>query len=287
MSATETAGPAVDGPAVDGPAVDGPVAVTLPCAVHGVCPTPGACCAQPALVLQGVSAGYGRRGAIVHDPDLEVPEGACYAILGPSGCGKTTLLRLVLGMLDPRSGTIDRPALRQRGRTGEIGYIPQNLGLVRHQTVLQNVLLGALSRLPWYRSVFGRFPADELRSAEEALDAVGLGGRGDERIHTLSGGERRRVAIARAILQRPRILLADEFLAELDTQTAQEIVALLQSLRRRYDLTIVFVEHNVETACSIADRVVVLVSGRKVVELVPSDASTATIRELFRASKVA
>jgi phosphonate transport system ATP-binding protein len=259
------------------------------CPAGGVCPTPDAC-ATPALVLHGVSAGYGGDRAIVHDVDLAIPEGGCWAILGPSGCGKTTLLRVVLGMLRPVRGHIERPTLRQRGRvcrTGEIGYIPQNLGLVRHLSARDNVLLGALSRIAWWRSVSGRFPAAELAAADAALAAVGLGGRGTEKVQTLSGGERRRVAIARAIVQRPRILLADEFLAELDAHTSQEIVELLQALRRSHNLTIIFVDHDVEAACRIADRVVVLCRGRKVAELDPAATTTASIRELFRAPLVA
>jgi phosphonate transport system ATP-binding protein len=244
--------------------------------------------APPALVLRDVTAGYTRSHPIVRNFDMCVPEGGCWAILGPSGCGKTTLLRLVLGSLRPDSGQIERPGVDGGGhRSGEIGYIPQNLGLVRHLTVRENVLLGALSRLPWWRSFAGRFPACELLEADDALAAVGLMGRGDEFVHALSGGERRRVAIARAIVQRPRLLLADEFLAELDGDTAQEIVDLLQELRRTYKLTIVFVDHDVEKACSIADRVVVLVKGEKVGELNPADTTTSQIREMFRANRVA
>jgi phosphonate transport system ATP-binding protein len=263
-------------------------AASHPCPAGGCCPTPTRC-AAPALVMHGVSAGYERRHAIVHDLDLEIPEGECWAILGPSGCGKTTLLRVVLGMLRPARGHIARPTLagRRGARDGEIGYIPQNLGLVRHLSVRHNVLLGALSRMPWWRSLFGRFPAAELARADEALADVGLAGRGDERAHTLSGGERRRVAIARAIVQRPRLLLADEFLAELDANTAHEIIDLLQTLRRTHGFTIVFVDHDVETACRIADRVVVLCRGRKVAELDPAATSTDAIRELFRAPLVA
>jgi phosphonate transport system ATP-binding protein len=243
---------------------------------------------KPALVLRDVTAGYTRSRPIVRNLDLCVPEGDCWAILGPSGCGKTTLLRIVLGLLEPESGEVERPCMAVPGhRSGEIGYIPQNLGLVRHLTVRENVLLGALSRLPWWRSFAGRFPACELLEAEDALEAVGLGGRGGEYVHALSGGERRRVAIARAIVQRPRLLLADEFLAELDGHTAAEIMELLQRLRRTYGLTIIFVDHDVEKACSMADRVVVMVGGEKVGELDPAESSSGQIRALFRAPRVA
>lgn len=251
------------------------------------CDLPGCepgCCDAPALILREIVAGYGSDGAVLKGIDLTVPEGACWGILGPSGGGKTTLLRVVLGVLRPDSGSVERPlavGLNGGGR-GAIGYIPQNLGLVRNLTVRANVLLGALSRVAWWRSITGRFPRAEAERAEEALASVGLAGRGDDRIETLSGGERRRVAIARALLQRPRLLLADEFLAELDALTAQEVMNLIQELRRTTGMTILFVDHNVEAACSMAERVVVLVHGRKVCELDPARVEPARIRDLFR-----
>lgn len=245
--------------------------------------------APPALVLEGVTAGYGRQPPILHDLDLILPQGESWAILGPSGGGKTTLLRVVLGLLEPRRGKVLRPCATGRGPTGSgsIGYIPQNLGLVRNLTVRENVLLGALSRLPRWRSLLGVFPKEEVERAEEAIAAVGLDGRGDDRVETLSGGQRRRVAIARALVQRPRLLLADEFLAELDRVTAREVIALLRDLRETTGMTILFVDHDVETACRIADRVAVLVAGRKVCELEPGEKTAALVCDLYRTPQVA
>jgi phosphonate transport system ATP-binding protein len=144
------------------------------------------------------------------------------------------------------------------------------------------VLLGALGRLSFGQTLTGRFPGSEQRQADRALERVGLGGRGHERIEDLSGGERRRVAIARALLQRPRLLLADEFLAELDRVTAAEIISLLRRVREETAMTLLCVEHNIETAMRIADRLVVLVDGRNVRELDPATASPAEVAELFR-----
>jgi len=243
--------------------------------------------APPALILEGVNAGYGRK-TVLRDVDLTVPQGASWAVLGPSGGGKTTLLKIVLGQLAPRSGRVERPCLD--GLNGEsrsaIGYIPQNLGLVRNLTVRENVLLGALGRLRGWRSLLGFFPAAEVDAAEAALESVGLGGRGGDRIEILSGGQRRRVAIARALLQRPRLLLADEFLAELDPVTTREIVDLLTELRRATGVTILFVDHDVETAVRIADRIMVLVDGRKVCEVDPSEANAPLLCDLFRVPRL-
>jgi phosphonate transport system ATP-binding protein len=242
--------------------------------VNSIPQTPGS-----ALAAEGVTVSYCQGKPILEDVDVAVPEGACYAIVGPSGSGKTTLLRAFLGLLAPTAGSV---SCQREGRRPTIGYIPQNLGLVRNRTVLDNVLLGAIKRIAWWRSLTGTFPATEVIEAEQALRWVGLGGRGDEAIESLSGGERRRVAIARALVQRPDILLADEFLAELDKNTAKEIEALLRSLREKTGVTIVFVEHDIETACRIADRVVVLVKGKKVAELAAAQADPARILELFQ-----
>ncbi len=238
-----------------------------------------------ALVLRGVTAGYRRGRPILRDLDLAVPRGECWAVLGPSGSGKTTLIRVILGVLRPERGTVRLQPGEPNGtgRAGGIGYIPQNLGLVRHRSVRENVLLGCLDRLGSWRALTGRFPEAEAEAADEALRRVGLGGRGGERIERLSGGERRRVAVARALLQRPRLLLADEFLAEVDRVAAAEIVALLRQLRRDTGMTLLFVDHDVENACRIADRVVVLAGGRKVRELSAGEVDPSRVGELFRA----
>ncbi len=240
-----------------------------------------------ALVMRGVFAGYERRRPVVHGMDLDVARGSCCALVGPSGCGKTTLLRVILGSLTPQKGLVDRPCLAglNGGRKCAIGYIPQNLGLVRNLTARENVLLGALGRTRFWRSMLGRFSAADRRRADEALDAVGLGGRGDERIERLSGGERRRVVIARALLQRPRLLLADEFLAEVDRGAADEIIEILQDVRHRTGMTIVFVDHDLETACRIADRVVVMAEGSKLGEFSGNDRSAARVNELLRSRR--
>lgn len=208
--------------------------------------------------------------------------------MGPSGGGKTTLLRVIAGLLPATRGTVRRPVLEggeggPRAPEHRVGYIPQFLGLVRNRTAVENVLLGALGRLGPWRSLAGRFPPGERAAAWEALRRVGMGERGDERVETLSGGERRRVAIARALLQRPRLLLADEFLAEVDRVTAQGIARLLQDLRRDTGMTVIFVDHDLDAACRIADRVLVLARGRVVDELDAATATASRLGDLFRA----
>lgn len=229
----------------------------------------------PAIVLQDVCAGYPTAPAVLCGVDLTVPRGACVAVIGPSGGGKTTLLRTIAGLVPVTRGKV------WCASRGPIGYIPQNLGLVRNRTVEHNVLLGALPRMGTLGSLTGRFPAHERQAAHDALAHVGLAGRGGERIETLSGGERRRVAVARALLQRPEVLLADEFLAEVDRLTAESIIRLLAGLRRQWGLTLVIVDHDVELVRRLADSVAVLVDGRLTRECAPEAVSADGLAQMF------
>lgn len=222
-----------------------------------------------------LTAGYGKAPATVRDVSLEVAEGECVLIVGPSGSGKSTLLRVLAGLLEPRAGAVRRAP-------GSLGYIPQRLGLVRHATARANVLLGAVARLTGWRRLFGSFPAAERDAADQALAAVGLAGRGDVPVEALSGGERRRVVLARALLQRPRVLLADEFLAEVDHVTAEDLVRLLDRLRRDTGMTLLVVDHDVTQTAPLADRVAVMVGGRVVDVVPPGVVTPENLRTLFQ-----
>lgn len=240
---------------------------------------------ETAVALEGVTVGYEAGKPILHNLDLQIERGACVAVVGPSGSGKTTLLRVVLGLLRPSVGRVVRrgPAAAETGREQpmSIGYIPQNLGLVRHASVRHNVLLGALNRMPWWRALWSGFRPEDVRAADEALAWVGLGGRGDEPVTQLSGGEQRRVAVARALLQQPDLLVADEFLAELDAVNASQMIRLIRDLREQTGLTMLFVDHDLDMACELADRVVVLSEGRKSAELEAEQACPISVRSLF------
>lgn len=210
--------------------------------------------------------------------------GECVLLVGPNGSGKSTLLRLLAGLLEPRAGTVSRPDART---PGALGYIPQRLGLVRHATARANVLLGAVPRLAGWRRLIGTFPEAERTAAEAALAAVGLEGRGGDLVEAMSGGERRRVALARAVLQRPRVLLADEFLAEVDHVTAEDLVDLLGRMRRETGMTMVVADHDVVQTARFADRVVVVVRGRVVDTVMPPAVTPERLRSLFRVGSAA
>ncbi|CAI9831313.1 Phosphonates import ATP-binding protein PhnC [Nitrosopumilaceae archaeon] len=225
------------------------------------------------IQMNDVWATYGS-GHALRGVSASIESGSNYAIVGRSGSGKSTLLRLMNGMLAPERGAVrvgydvpDARGRRFRRTLRTIGYIPQNLGLVKNTTVLRNVLLGALPRLGAVQSALGRFPEGEVAEAERVLASVGLGGMGHRKAHALSGGERRRVAIARALMQHPTILLADEIVSELDPGTAREIMGLVSEAQRRTGLTAVMVHHDVSLALEYASRVAVISEGKKVLEI--------------------
>jgi phosphonate transport system ATP-binding protein len=240
--------------------------------------------APAAVRMEGVWAGYPAGPPALRGVSLEVARGERRVVVGPSGSGKSTLLKVLAGLIRPSAGQVRvmgaRAGEHRRG-AAQVGYVPQNVGLVATATVLQNVMLGALARTSAIRSALGAFPRDEYDNAAEALDSTGLAHLSGRRAHELSGGERRRLAVARALVQRPDLLLADEFLSELDDLTAERVLGALDSARRRLGMTIVMVEHNLRVACDFADRVTVLGAGEVVADAPSSELDPTILRGLL------
>lgn len=206
--------------------------------------------------------------------NLSIDRGTNYAIVGKSGSGKSTLLKLMNGMMIPSKGTIkidyQTPNINDKKfkkMMHQIGYIPQNLGLIKNISVLENTLIGALPRLSKIQSFFKNFPEEEIQEAKKILKLVGLSGKEDRKAYMLSGGEKRRVAIARAFMQKPKILLADEIVSELDHQTAREIMNLISEAQKRMNLTAIMVHHDMQLALEYANRVAVIKEGEKILEI--------------------
>ena len=207
------------------------------------------------LSTRGLSVGYG--SALVSDIDLDIFPGDIIGIIGTSGIGKTTILRTLAGLVPPFEGTI-KQTLVQRG---ELGYIPQRLGLVRHASVEHNVALGARStaRKPPEGVSVRRW---KTTITHEAIKAMGLTEKTREPVRRLSGGQQRRTATARTLAQRPRIILADEFLSELDAENVEMVFGAIHRLVEENDAALVVVEHNVERALQYCTRVLLVEGGR-------------------------
>lgn len=202
--------------------------------------------------LEGVSRTY-RKGKekveVLHQLDLEIPEGDFVAIMGPSGSGKTTLLNLLGGLDRPTAGSVrvgDKTlssmsnSQLSRWRSTNVGFIFQFYNLLPVLTAQKNV------ELPLLLTSFNG--GERARRAKIALDIVGLGDRAKHYPRELSGGQEQRVAIARAIVSDPALLLCDEPTGDLDRDTADEILKLLQTLNREHNKTIVMVTHDSQAA---------------------------------------
>jgi ABC-type phosphate/phosphonate transport system ATPase subunit len=201
------------------------------------------------LVLSNLSIGYNK--PLVSKISKEIYAGETIAILGPSGIGKTTLLRTIAGLLRPLSGDISHDLPKRGG----IGYIPQKLGLIRHSSVRSNIALGALARRSKWLTAF--FPLNRtLRNdVEEAMKSLNIDDLANNPVRILSGGQQRRVAIARTLIQKPQLILADEFLGELDSENVKSIVEATKKIVKDLGATLLMVEHNEERALQMADRV--------------------------------
>ena len=224
--------------------------------------------------MNDISASYDSKNYVLKDIRMSIDRGSNYAIVGQSGSGKSTLLRLINGMMNPSKGKImvdyqtpNTSDKKFKSLMHKIGYIPQNLGLIKNSTVLENILIGALPRVGGFNSFFKRFSDLEIDNAKKILKQVGLQGKAERKVYMLSGGEKRRVAIARALVQKPEIILADEIVSELDHVTAREIMDVLAEAQATMNLTAIMVHHDLQLALEYADRVAVIKEGEKILEI--------------------
>jgi ABC-type Fe3+/spermidine/putrescine transport system ATPase subunit len=206
--------------------------------------------------IEGLRKQYG--GRIVLEIDaLEIGDGEFFSLLGPSGCGKTTTLRCVAGLVDPESGRIaldGRDVTRIPTYRRNLGMVFQGFALFPHLTVAENVAFGLRERGGPRTAVAAR--------VAEALQLVALSGYEARLPHQLSGGEQQRVAMARAVVYRPDVLLLDEPLSSLDVKLRLAMRAELKRLQRTLGITTVFVTHDQQEALAVSDRIAVMRAGR-------------------------
>jgi zinc/manganese transport system ATP-binding protein len=212
------------------------------------------------LELDGIGVRLGGR-QVLSDVTFSLRKGEFTGIIGPNGAGKTTLLRVILGLLEPSGGRVifdGQP--RHNKDKASIGYVPQKLVIdpdmpLRARDV---VSLG----LDGHKLGFG-FPSRQRRGlVDAALDDVGATAYADARVGELSGGEQQRVLIAHALISRPKLLLLDEPLANLDLRSEQEIVALLGKLAREQEIAVLLSAHDMNPLLGVMDRIVYVANGR-------------------------
>lgn len=219
--------------------------------------------------------------------DLSISEGEFVVLLGPSGSGKTTFIRTINGIVKPDRGTIsiideekfltDGESLRK-----QMGVVFQDFNLVENLSCINNVLSGLLfSSNRWLSSLYF-FSKKQKLQALECLEQVGILDKAYARVSTLSGGQKQRVGIARAIVKKPKLLLADEPVASLDPVITHDIMFLLRDLSKKFGITVVCSLHQVDLALEFADRIVGLSEGRIMINATPADIRIDEIQAMYK-----
>ena len=208
------------------------------------------------ISIRGVSKNFGAVHA-VDDVDLEIQRGEFFSLLGPSGCGKTTLLRILAGLEMPSEGEIyidDQPMSAIPAYRRPVNMVFQNYAIFPHLDVRGNIAFGLRKS--------GLSKPEINAKVEEMLDLIKLPGYAGRGATELSGGERQRIALARALIKRPKVLLLDEPLGALDKKLREQMQLELRDLQKSVGITFVFVTHDQEEALTMSDRIAVMSKGR-------------------------
>lgn len=246
-----------------------------------------------ALEIKGLVKEYRRGQPVLKGINLNIEGSGVTAIIGPSGTGKSTLLRCINRLIDPTQGSIwltahgrrtDLSTLRGsalRASRRQIGMVFQEYNLVERLTVMENLLTGRLGYVSAWDAWRRKFPTSDIESAFALLDTVGLSDFANQRADALSGGQRQRVGIARALMQRPQVLLADEPTSSLDPKTSVEIMSLLREQGRLQGIPVIVNIHDVELARRYADRLVGMSGGNVVYDGDAAGLSDTMLKQIY------
>ena len=241
------------------------------------------------LRIQGLTKAYKPGIPVLKGIDLDFAGQGMTAIIGPSGTGKSTLVRVINRLVDPTEGAIlfkgedlakvEGRRLREARR--RIGMVFQEYNLVERLTVMENLLTGRLGYISPFKAWLRKFAQEDIDHAYALLDVVGLASFANQRADNLSGGQRQRVGIARALMQRPEILLADEPTSSLDHKTSVEIMELLKLQGEDNKIPVLVNIHDVELAKRFADRIVGMTGGQVVFDGPPGRLSDEHLKMIY------
>jgi phosphonate transport system ATP-binding protein len=240
------------------------------------------------LRIETLGKSYGGKPALT-GLSVDIEHGAFVGVIGRSGAGKSTLLRCINRLVDPSEGRIvfeGRDVTRIKGKAlrqwrASCGMIFQQFNLAGRLDVLSNVLMGRISSMPLFPALLKAWPEEEKLAALRALDRLDLGDFASQRAESLSGGQQQRVAIARTLMQDPRIILADEPVASLDPRNSGIVMDALRSLNRDNGMTILCNLHSLDLARSYCTRLIGMKAGRMVFDGKPEDLTDAIARDLY------
>ncbi|MBK8084531.1 MAG: phosphonate ABC transporter ATP-binding protein [Devosia sp.] len=242
------------------------------------------------LRISQVTRRFGAKVA-VDAVTLEIPEGQMVGIIGRSGAGKSTLLRMINRLTDPSAGSIsfsevEVSALKGRALRGwqrDCAMIFQQFNLVPRLDVITNVMLGRLNQRSTLTTMLNLFPREDILKAIEILERLGISEHGPKRAEALSGGQQQRVGIARALMQDPRIILADEPIASLDPMNAQVVMDTLRRIHDEDGRLVICNLHTLDTARRYCDRVIGMRAGRIVFDGRADELTTPVARDIYGA----
>lgn len=244
---------------------------------------------KPLLSIKNLVKVYGKETRALNGISLDFYSGEFIVVIGPSGAGKSTFIRCINRLVDPTEGEIvfENQHLEKvnghklRKERSKIGMIFQHYNLVGRTNVIKNVLHGQLSNTPLYKSILGLYREEDKREAVELLKKVGLEDQIYKRADALSGGQMQRVGICRAILQRPKLLLADEPIASLDPLSANIVMQQLHDISAERNLTCIVNLHQVDFAKKFATRIVGIKKGMVVFDGTPSELTDDIVRDIY------
>lgn len=241
------------------------------------------------LLIKDVVKEYVAGKPVLKGISFDVIGRSTVAIIGPSGTGKSTLLRCINRLIEPTAGEIVVAGHDMTKLSGKelrkarhyIGMVFQEFNLVERLSVIENVLCGKLGSTPVWRAWLRKYPQEDINRAFELIEKVGLGDFVTARADSLSGGQRQRVGIARAVMQNPHVIMADEPTSSLDPKTSVEIMELLNEFSAVQDVPLLINIHDVNLAKRFADRIIGMSEGHVVFDGTPDELQTSHLTEIY------